>query len=129
MFRLFAFLALFIFSNNLFAKNYIIFSVENPLPTGKEKKERTQKNFFINIGKIQGISKGSKLEVVRKSIRTNSMENNKEYTNYIPIGKIKVIHSDDYSSIAVTDEIYTTGANSPLAEPSSFMIGDFVKVQ
>jgi len=110
------------------SKEYIIFSVEHKLKMDNHPDHRSLKNFFINMGKTQGVTKGTKLRVLRKTIRKNKLENDKEYQTFVPIGTVKVIHSDEYSSIAITDEIFSENGDHVIFSPNSFMIGDIIKV-
>jgi len=110
------------------SKEYIIFSVEHQLEMGNESNNKSLKNFFINMGKTQGVTKGTKLKVLRKTIRKNQLDNDKEYQTYVPIGTVRVIHSDEYSSIAITDELYSENGDPVIFSPKSFMIGDVIKV-
>jgi hypothetical protein len=110
------------------SKEYIIFSVEHQLDMGHKKNDETFKNFFINMGKTQGVTKGTKLRVLRKTIKKNQLDNDKEYQTFIPIGVVKVIHSDEYSSIAIKDEVFSESGSSIILSPNSFMIGDVIKV-
>lgn len=80
------------------------------------------------MGKTQGVTKGTKLRVLRKTIRKNQLENDKEYQTYVPIGTVKVIHSDEYSSIAIKDQVFSENGDSLIFSPKSFMIGDIIKV-
>ena len=110
------------------SKEYIIFSVEHQLDMGHKKNDETFKNFFINMGKTQGVTKGTKLRVLRKTIKKNQLDNDKEYQTFIPIGVVKVIHSDEYSSIAIKDEVFSESGSSIILSANSFMIGDVIKV-
>ena len=115
-------------STTLECKEYIIFSVEHQLNMGHQNEEKNLKNFFINMGKTQGVTKGTKLRVLRKTIKKNELDNDKEYQTYVPIGVIKVIHSDEFSSIAIKDEIFSENGDPVIFSPRSFMIGDVIKV-
>ena len=124
MIRFILFFSLVI-NSNLLAKDYVIFSVEHSLPMGEIKNENLQKNFFVNVGKIQGVTKGSKLSVLRRVLKKSSLENNKEYQTLVPLGTIEVIHSDEYSSIGIADEKFR---NQDIAiSPNTFMVGDLVE--
>ena len=110
------------------SKEYIIFSVEHELSMGINNEKPTLKNFFINMGKTQGVTKGTRLKVLRKTIKRNELENDKEYQTFIPVGTVRVIHSDEYSSIAIKDQIFSEEGDSLILSPKSFMIGDIIKV-
>jgi len=92
---------------------------------GEITNEKPQKNFFINMGKTQGVSKGSKLAVLRRVLKKNIIEENKEYQSLVPLGTIEIIHSDEYSSIGVASEKFR---NDDFAiSPKAFMVGDIVQ--
>lgn len=117
----------FIISTNVFSREFIIFSVEHSIDMGGTTK-KAPKNFFINIGKLQGVTKGSRLKVLRKTINKNEFESGKEYQTYIPIGTVKIIHSDENSSIGIKDELYSEDSGNFALYPRSFMIGDKVSI-
>ena len=116
-----------IISANVMSKEFIIFSVEHSIDMGGTT-AKTPKNFFINIGKLQGVTKGSRLKVLRKTINKNQFESGKEYQTYVPIGTVKIIHSDENSSIGIKDELFSEESSNFAASPKSFMIGDKVSI-
>ena len=118
-------LTIFAISLNLFAKDYVIFSVEHSLPMGEIANEKPQKNFFINMGKTQGVAKGSKLAVLRRVLKKNMIEENKEYQSLVPLGTIEIIHSDEYSSIGIASEKFMN--DDFTISPKAFMVGDIVQ--
>jgi len=94
------------------------------LPMGIEN-EVIRKNYYINMGIGQGIKKDSILDVFR-IISIQNPYDNKQRVNYkVKIGELKVLHSSDTASIAVTSKFEE---NSPIFELPQFMIGDHVAV-
>ena len=108
------------------SKDYIIFSVVQPVPMG-EPGENSSKNYYINMGKEQGVYTGAKLDVYRALVRANPYKNNDQHFYKIKIGELKVLHSESHSAIGKMTNMYT-GENDPMTEIQRFMIGDGVKV-
>ncbi len=112
---------------NTIAKDYIIYSVVQDLPMGEEN-EVIKKNYYINMGNNQGLETGSVLDVFRVISRLDPYETKKRYNYKVKIGEVKVLHTEDESSIATLQKI-NTSATSPLFEIPALMIGDRVDVK
>lgn len=108
------------------SSDFIIYSVVQDLPMG-EPGEIVKKNYYINIGQKQGVEKGTVLEVLRQISRQDPYETKKRFQYNVEIGKLKVIHSEQDSAIAILEKI-NTGAETPLYEIDNFMVGDRVQV-
>lgn len=106
------------------AKDYVIYSISQDFPMGYEK-EIIYKNFYIDMGKNQGISKGSLLDVYRIVSILDPYENKKRFNHKIKIGEVKVLHSEESSSIGVLNKIEST-EDTPVFEIGKLMIGDVV---
>ena len=65
---------------NIQSRDFIIYSVEHDLPMGHEN-EMLRKNYYLNIGTQQGISKGTTLDVYRAISQNDPFETKKRY-NY-----------------------------------------------
>jgi len=122
------FLLLLFFTFSTHSKNYFIYSIDHQLPTGElGTRQIPRKNFYLNIGTLQGVEEGTILEVRRKMSKNNKFKNNEEYTFHIKVGLLKVIQANESSSIAITEEIIQ-GEESPFTDYQSVMLGDEVSV-
>jgi hypothetical protein len=109
------------------AKDYIIYSVVQDLPMGEEN-EIIKKNYYINMGNNQGLEEGSVLDVFRVISRLDPYETKKRFNYKVKIGEVKILHTEDDSSIATLQKI-NNSATSPLFEIPALMIGDRVDVK
>lgn len=112
-------------SQNLWARSYVIFSLAQDLPMGIEN-EVIRKNYYVNMGKGQGVKKDAILDVFRIISVQNPYDNKKRVNYRVKIGELKVIHSSDDASIAVVNEYVKEDV--PVFELSQFMIGDHVAI-
>jgi hypothetical protein len=106
-------------------KDYTIYAITQDVPMG-ESKEVIKKNFYLDIGKHQGVDTGTKLDVYRTLSRYNPFDSNKQFQFKIKVGMIRVIHSEENSSIAESVEFYNS--TSLQLDIPSFMIGDKIQV-
>ncbi len=86
------------------------------------------KNFYINMGSQQGIREGSLLDVYRIISRLDPYEDKKRYNYRVKIGEVKILHTEENSSIAATNKMFLTKDN-PLFEIKNLMIGDHVDIK
>lgn len=127
VFSLFLTLALGLVNISVYASNYVIYSIGQDLPMG-EPDEVINKNYYLNIGRKQGVESGVLLDVFRTIARVNPYENNRRYIYRVKIGEIEVIHAEDESSIGKMYTLFEDTAR-PLIELESFNVGDEVEVQ
>lgn len=106
------------------AKDYVIYSISQDIPMGYEK-EVLRKNFYIDMGKNQGVAKGSVLDVYRVVSVLDPYESKKRFNHKIKIGEVKVLHSEDSSSIGILNKIEDAD-ETPVFEIGKLMIGDVV---
>lgn len=106
------------------AKDYVIYSISQDIPMGYEK-EVLRKNFYIDMGKNQGVSKGSVLDVYRVVSVLDPYESKKRFNHKIKIGEVKVLHTEESSSIGVLNKIESE-EETPVFEIGKLMIGDIV---
>jgi hypothetical protein len=118
--------ALLVFTQNLWAKSYVIFSLAQDLPMGVEN-ELIRKNYYVNIGSGQGVKKDSILDVFRIVSIQNPYDNKKRVNYKVKIGELKVLHSSDEASIAMLNE-YEKVEETPIFELPQFMVGDHVAI-
>lgn len=119
-------LSLLLFSQTIWARTYMIFSLSQDLPMGHEG-EVVRKNYYINMGSGQGIKKDSVLDVFRVISVQNPYDNKKRVNYKVKIGELKVINSSDEASIAMVN-LYEKEENTPIFELPQFMIGDHVSI-
>ncbi len=106
------------------AKDYVIYSITQDFPMG-EKDEVLRKNFYVDMGKNQGINKGAVLDVFRVVSILDPYESKKRYNHKVKVGEIKVLHSEDTSSITTFNKIAKED-ETPVLDVEAFMIGDVV---
>ena len=109
-----------------FARDYIIYSIYQPIPMGEPNEPRT-KNYYVNMGRDQGLKKGTQLNVYRNVSRLDPYNSNKRYNYKIKVGELNVIHSEEDGAIANISKI-TNDEGEPLLDIDHFMIGDLVDV-
>lgn len=113
-------------STNLFARDHVIYSVDEEIPMGFEN-EVSKRNYYVNIGSGQGVQKGTILDVYRIISLSNPYDNKKRVNYKVKIGELEVLHTEDQAAIAIQKALANT-PNDPLFEISNFMIGDHVMV-
>ena len=108
------------------AREHQIYSVEEELSMGRPN-EILKKNYYVNIGQNQGVSKGTKLNVYRVISNLNPYENQKRINHRVKIGELKILHADQEAAIGALSKL-NNGPDDPLFEIENFMIGDHVSV-
>jgi len=106
------------------AKDYVIYSISQDIPMGY-KNEVIRKNYYLDFGKSQGISKGTLVDVYRVVSVLDPYENKKRFNHKIKVGELKVLHSEDGSSIGVLNKLESSD-DTPVFEIGNLMIGDVV---
>jgi hypothetical protein len=109
------------------AKDYVIYSIAQDIPMGN-KDEVLRKNFYVDMGKNQGVKKGSLLDVYRVVSVLDPYENKKRFNHRIKIGEVKVLHAEETSSIGVLNNLEEAD-ETPVFEIGKLMIGDIVTVK
>ncbi len=113
-------------STQLMARDHLIYSVAEDIPMGNEN-EVQRRNYYVNMGQNQGVTKGVVLEVYRVISKSNPYDNKRRVNYKVPIGQLEVLHSENESAIASIKMKHDT-INDPLFEINNFMIGDHVSV-
>lgn len=116
----------FLTASMSFARDYMIYSIVQELPMG-EPNETVKKNFYINMGKQQGVDKGTMLDVYRTVHRVDPYATKKRYNYKIKVGQLKVVHSEDNAAIGAVESVQN-GKEDALLEIENLMIGDEVSV-
>ena len=119
-------LSLLLFSQSLWARSYVIFSMAQDLPMGHDG-EIIRKNYYVNMGSSQGVKKDSVLDVFRIVSIQNPYDNKKRVNYKVKIGELKVVHSSEDAYIAMVGE-YEKEESTPIFELPQFMIGDHVSI-
>jgi len=121
------FMLLLVFTASMaIAKDYAIYSISQDFPMGN-KDEILKKNYYIDMGKNQGVAKGTTLDVYRVISVLDPYQNKKRYNHKIKIGQLKVLHAEETNAIAVLDKMEKED-EMPVLDVSSLMIGDLVNV-
>lgn len=119
-------LALLLSAFSSFARNHVIYTVDEDLPMGFEN-EVLRRNYYINMGSNQGLDKGATLNVYRVISKLNPYDNQQRVNYKVKIGELEVLHTEDESAITIMKS-FEDGQKAPLFEISGFMIGDSVGV-
>ena len=112
-------------SQNIWARSYVIFSLAQDLSMGLEN-EVIRKNYYVNMGKGQGVKKDAILDVFRIISVQNPYDNKKRVNYKVKIGELKVIHASDEAAIATVNEYEKDDV--PVFELPQFMIGDHIAI-
>lgn len=107
------------------ADEFAVYQVFRGIDLG-ESDRPPPKDFFINMGSNQGMKKGAVLDVYRKISSFDNLSQKLVGDHMIPVGRIKVIHSDDKTSIARLDKFVSVDQEPGLL-PQAIMIGDVVR--
>ncbi len=89
--------------------------------------EIIRKNYYINMGKSQGVKKESVVDVFRIVSVQNSYDNKARVNYKVKIGELKVLHASDEAAIATLNE-YEKEDATPIFELPQFMVGDHVSI-
>ncbi len=113
-------------SSSISANEYIIFGVNQNLPMG-EPNEVIFKNYYLNFGGHQGLKNGTIVDVFRNISHINPLSNKKRYKYKVKIGELKIIHTEESTSIA---RIHKTNKQDKLTilDINSILIGDLVDI-
>lgn len=121
--RFILFLLLTIISTSS-AQDHIIFGIEQDFPMG-EPNEIILKNYYINMGKQQGLFNGATVNIFRNVSISDPYHTKKKYDYSILVGEMKVVHTEEQTAIGSLQSIN----KMTYLDVASFMIGDKVEVQ
>jgi hypothetical protein len=108
------------------AVDHQIFNIAQDIPMGY-KDEQVKRNYFVNLGSMQGVKNGTTLDVFRNVSVDNPYDTNKRMHYKVKIGELQIIHSDNGASIAKSKSFLDKNPELQL-EINAFMIGDHVAV-
>jgi hypothetical protein len=106
--------------------DYSVYEVFRAVDLG-ESDRPPPKEIFVNMGSNQGVKKGSVLDVYRKVVSFDNLSEKVGGEHMIPVGRIKVIHTDEKTAIARVDR-YVSLEQEPSLLPQTVMIGDLVRL-
>ena len=106
------------------AGNYAVYALNQDFPMG-EKDEVINKNFFLTIGKEQGVYPGALLDVFRTLFVLNGSNSMERINHRVKIGEMRVIHSENRASVAVMENLLK-GETGLVLQFKGFRIGDEV---
>ena len=110
-----------------FAKDYIIYSVAQEFPMTSDHVD-LRKNYYINMGKEQGLKEGAKIDVYRTVSVLDPYGTKSRYDHKVKIGELAVLHLESNSAICQEAKLRNKDKDAPYFEIDSFMIGDKVDV-
>ncbi len=106
-------------------EEFSVYQVYRPINLG-EVEQAPPKDIFINMGTENGVKRGNTLDVYRKISSFDNLTQKHMGDHLIPVGRVKVIHVDERSSIARLDKFVSIN-EEPAMLPQAIMIGDVVK--
>ncbi|RLA65235.1 MAG: hypothetical protein DRQ88_02835 [Epsilonproteobacteria bacterium] len=109
-----------------FSQQYFVFGVTQDLPMGEEN-EIIRKNYYINIGRDQGVFKGSTLNVFRVISIVHPRETLEKSNFQVKLGELKIVHSEGDRAVGIMKNLIPK-KDSPQFDYNDFMIGDVVAV-
>lgn len=108
-----------------YSKEFIIFSIAEDIPMGIPN-EVPKKNYYLNLGQLQGVDQGAVLDVYRTISRLDPYSQKQRYYFKIKIGELEVLHSEQNASIAFMKNL--NHKDNLLYDINAFMIGDQVNI-
>lgn len=108
------------------AAEHSVYEVYRAIDLG-ESDRQPPKEIFVDIGSLHGVKKGSVLDVYRKVSSFNNLTEKFASDHLVPVGKLRVIHTDEKTAIARIDRFVSPEQELALL-PQSIMIGDFVRL-
>jgi hypothetical protein len=106
--------------------DYAIYQVYRQVDLGTSSVPPPQQ-IFVNMGAEQGVKKGTILDVYRKLSSFDLLTQKHVGDHMLPIGRIKVIHTDDTTAIARIDK-FVSADQEIILLPQAVMVGDVVRM-
>jgi hypothetical protein len=108
------------------AAEYTVYSVYKALDMGNPG-EVPLKDYYVNMGKTQGLHDGIILQVSRR-VATYDLISEKLYREVMyPIAQLRVIHTEVGASIARFEKFLPV-EHTPAISPRAVMVGDIVEI-
>ena len=113
-------------NNDESGRDYVVYSVFQALNMTDDPKDKPPKDYYINMGKNQGVRKGAILEV-RRRIPTYDLISEQLYRDLtVPVALIKVIHVESVAAIGRLEKLLPL-KTTPMVSPRFIMVGDLVR--
>lgn len=107
------------------SQNFVIYSVYEPL--AMDPQDKVFKDYYVNMGFVHGLHKGSRLRVSRKS-PTYDLLNKKLHEDIrVPIAILRVVHVENTTAVARLEQMVPAD-NTPALLPRAVMIGDEIDI-
>jgi hypothetical protein len=104
---------------------FVVYGIHQSVSLGNAG-ELAQKDYYINMGYLHGVRKGTVLEVMRR-VPTFDLTNQKVNREMIfPFARIKVIHVESKSAIARLEKLLPA-EEVPAAAPRAIIAGDVIR--
>ncbi len=116
----------FLLGSRVQAGEPTVYPVFRPIDLG-ETQVAPPRDIFITIGANQGVKKGTLLDVYRRISSFDNLTQKHMGDHMIPVGRLRVIHSDEGTAIARLDNLVSI-EKEPALLPQAVMIGDVVRV-
>ena len=113
-----------LFLNISWAETYTVYGISLDLPMG-EPDEVLNKNFYLTIGKEQGVYPGAIMDVFRTIFAINGANSLEKINQRVKIGELKVIHAENKASIAIMENSQKSD-NRLVLGLQGFRLGDEV---
>lgn len=104
---------------------HTVYQVYRPVDLGIEG-EVPPKDIYISMGTVDGIRKGSSVDVYRKLSSFSHLTQQHVGDHLVPVGRLRVIHVDAQTAIARLDQFVSLN-QEPGLYPQAVMIGDVVQ--
>jgi hypothetical protein len=116
----------FLLGESLQAAEPTVYQVFRPIDLG-ETEVAPPRDIFVTMGSNQGVKKGTLLDVYRRISSFDNLTQKHMGDHMIPVGRLRVIHSDEGTAIARLDNLVSI-EKEPALLPQAVMIGDVVRV-
>jgi hypothetical protein len=109
------------------ASEFLVYSVYRGVSLGNPGEQDPPKDFYVNMGSLQGLQEGSILEVMRRVSTYNSLNEQLYQDVVFPIARIKVIHVESTAAITRLETMLPSD-KIPSISPRAVMVGDLVRI-
>lgn len=108
------------------SRDYVVYSVYQAINMSNDPKDAPPKDYYINMGKQQGVHQGSILEV-RRRVSTYDLVSEQLYRDLtVPVALVKVIHVEAVAAIARLQKLLPL-QSTPMVAPRAILVGDLVR--
>lgn len=107
---------------------FSVYQVYQNIPLGTASENSGQKNYYLNLGKAQGIEVGDLVEVYRRIPMVHNLERRYYQDLSFPFAQLKIIHTQWSASIGKLDKFLPEEETPTIAYPKAIMVGDEVRM-